>query len=134
MEYSHLSPMFGDGGDVVEGLWNAVTNFTRPDVPPAVNGGARLHEWGREDRHHIFTHWGEGDLFSVIPSFNTNCEIASLAFLRSDVVQKFHRYLDAKGGYFLHRWGDAPVRFMGVAMSMDEHYLEGIHALQCHHN
>jgi hypothetical protein len=84
--------------------------------------------------HHKFTHWGENDLFSVIPSFNTNCEVASLAFLRSKSVQDFHRYLDEKGGYFLHGWGDAPVRYLGVSMHVEEKKTEPIHGIQCIHN
>lgn len=81
-----------------------------------------------------FRSWGENNLFAQLPAFNTNCEIASLAFLRSTAVQDFHRYLDKKGGYFLHRWGDAPVRFLEVAMHIEQSHTEGIRGIRCMHN
>lgn len=123
LEYSYLAPIFGDGGDVVEGLWNAAVNYTETrKIKPF---------W--MFNHHKYNDWGEKGLFSVVPSFNTNCEVASLSFLRSKEVQEFHRYLDEKGGYFLHRWGDAPVRFLGVSMNIPEKKTEPIHGIQCVH-
>lgn len=32
------------------------------------------------------------------------------------------------------RWGDAPVRFLGVAMNVDERKTEALHGIQCAHN
>ena len=92
-----FSPRAWSRGDVVEGLWHAALNFTR-----AFGVEARwLHG------HRSFRHWGLDGLFSQVPAFNTNCEVASLALLRSDNVQKLHRFLDQKGGYFLQSDGDA---------------------------
>jgi hypothetical protein len=122
-EYAHLAPMFGDGGDVVEGLWNAAVNFTQIEgIKP---------KWLYN--HHLFSQWGADDLFNVIPSFMTNCEVASLAFLRSKQVQKLHRHLDRNGGYFLHRWGDAPVRFLQVATTIHQQQTENLHGITCQH-
>jgi hypothetical protein len=44
-EYSHLGPLFGDGGDVVEGLYNTVTNFTQERGQSHDTFGARMHFW-----------------------------------------------------------------------------------------
>lgn len=95
---SHLSLVcflfflfFSISGDVVEGLWHAAINFTvAHSVKPRWLHG-----------HPSYKDWGLDGLFSQVPSFNTNCEVASLAMLRSENVQKLHRFLDQKGGYFL---------------------------------
>ena len=46
--------------------------------------------------------------------YYTNFEIGSLEFFRSDSWQNFFSYLDSTTGFYLHRWGDAPVRFAGL--------------------
>lgn len=75
----------------MEGLWNAAVNFTAEYSVKA--------RWLHGHPRH--TDWGLNGLFSQVPAFNTNCEVASLAMLRSVNVQKLHRFLDQKGGYFL---------------------------------
>ncbi|KAK4057016.1 hypothetical protein OIO90_001916 [Microbotryomycetes sp. JL221] len=59
--------------------------------------------------------------------FWTNFEIADLRFFRSAEYQEFFRHLDEAGGFYAERWGDAPVRALGLALltSMDRiHYFE----------
>lgn len=46
--------------------------------------------------------------------FYTNFEIGSLEFFRSHQWQNFFSYLDSSNGFYLYRWGDAPVRFAGL--------------------
>jgi hypothetical protein len=46
--------------------------------------------------------------------YYTNFEIGSLEFFRSDTWQKLFNHLDSSAGFYLHRWGDAPVRFAGL--------------------
>lgn len=46
--------------------------------------------------------------------YYTNFEIGSLDYFRSDVWQSFFSFLDNSGGFYLHRWGDAPVRYAGI--------------------
>lgn len=46
--------------------------------------------------------------------YYTNFEIGSLEFFRSHHWQNFFSYLDSSTGFYLHRWGDAPVRFAGL--------------------
>ncbi|KAI8994536.1 nucleotide-diphospho-sugar transferase [Pilobolus umbonatus] len=50
--------------------------------------------------------------------FWSNFEIGSLDFFRSERYIKFFEYLDAKGGFFYERWGDAPVHSIAVAMML----------------
>eukprot|EP01135_Chromosphaera_perkinsii_P002530 Nk52_evm46s224 gene=Nk52_evmTU46s224 len=53
------------------------------------------------------------------PRFNgchfwTNMEIGSLDFFRGEGYQSYFRHLDNSGGFFYERWGDAPVRSVGL--------------------
>ncbi|KAJ2721197.1 hypothetical protein GGI07_004123 [Coemansia sp. Benny D115] len=59
--------------------------------------------------------------------FWSNFEIASLAFLRSPQYTAYFDFLDRAGGFFLERWGDAPVHSLAVAMFLDKaqvHYFD----------
>ena len=46
----------------------------------------------------------------------SNFEIADANFFRSPAYQAFFEFLDKKGGFFLERWGDAPVHSIAVAL------------------
>jgi alpha 1,2-mannosyltransferase len=46
----------------------------------------------------------------------SNFEIANFSFLRSEAYSKFFEYLDASGGFFYERWGDAPVHSIAASL------------------
>ncbi|KAF5094865.1 hypothetical protein D0Z00_003365 [Geotrichum galactomycetum] len=46
----------------------------------------------------------------------SNFEIGDLSFYRSKEYQEFFEYLDATGGFFYERWGDAPVHSIAVSL------------------
>ncbi|KAJ6506839.1 glycosyltransferase family 15 protein [Mycena sanguinolenta] len=48
--------------------------------------------------------------------FWSNFEIASLDFWRSEAYAAFFEYLDATGGFYYERWGDAPVHSIAAAL------------------
>ena len=48
--------------------------------------------------------------------FWSNFEIGDLNFFRSDEYKHFFETLDAKGGFYYERWGDAPVHSIGVSL------------------
>ncbi|KAK3246967.1 hypothetical protein CYMTET_43518 [Cymbomonas tetramitiformis] len=50
--------------------------------------------------------------------FWDNFEIGSLAFWRRDDVQAFISHIDASHGIFYHRWGDAEIHTLAVALFM----------------
>ncbi|KAI9262104.1 nucleotide-diphospho-sugar transferase [Sporodiniella umbellata] len=50
--------------------------------------------------------------------FWSNFEIASVKFMRSEGYQSYFKYLDAAGGFFYERWGDAPVHSIAVALML----------------
>ena len=47
-------------------------------------------------------------------------QVLSLRFLRSRPYSSWIRTVDAHGGIFSRRWGDAAVRFIGVSMLAQE--------------
>ncbi|KAI9504671.1 hypothetical protein GGI25_000676 [Coemansia spiralis] len=59
--------------------------------------------------------------------FWSNFEIASLGFFRSPAYTAYFDFLDRAGGFFLERWGDAPVHSLAVAMFLNKtqvHYFD----------
>lgn len=52
--------------------------------------------------------------------FWSNFEIGSFKFLRSKEYQAYFNYLDQAKGFFMERWGDAPVHSLGVAMLLNK--------------
>ena len=56
------------------------------------------------------------NLFRPVPSFYTNFEVAYLPFFRTQQHRSFLKAVDEHGGIYLHRWGDAPLRFLAVLM------------------
>ncbi|KAI1265971.1 glycolipid 2-alpha-mannosyltransferase [Xylariaceae sp. FL1019] len=56
-----------------------------------------------------------GDVWSMC-HFWSNFEIADLDFFRSSRYQRYFEYLDAQGGFYSERWGDAAVHSLAVGM------------------
>lgn len=45
----------------------------------------------------------------------SNFEISDMDFWRSEPYQKFFDFLEAKGGFYYERWGDAPVHSIAAS-------------------
>ncbi|KAI7827224.1 nucleotide-diphospho-sugar transferase [Kickxella alabastrina] len=61
--------------------------------------------------------------------FWSNFEIASLNWLRSDAYDSYFRYLDQAKGFFMERWGDAPVHSIAAGMLLNRdqvHFFDDI--------
>lgn len=54
--------------------------------------------------------------FHLVPTFSTNFEVASIQLLQSEKFQLWFNAVDSSGGIYLHRWGDAPLRFVGLSL------------------
>lgn len=52
--------------------------------------------------------------------YNTNLEIVDMDFFRGSDYQNYFNHLDFTGNIFYRRWGDAPIRWLGVRMFMAE--------------
>ena len=48
--------------------------------------------------------------------FYNNFEISRLSLWLSEDYQRFITYIDRLGGIYYHRWGDAPIKSIAVAM------------------
>jgi hypothetical protein len=48
--------------------------------------------------------------------YYTNFEIVHMPFFRGQQYQAYFRDLDSTEGFYAHRWGDAPIRLLGLAM------------------
>lgn len=46
--------------------------------------------------------------------YYTNFEVVRLSQLRSETYQRFYQHLRRTGGIYFHRWGDAPIRHLGL--------------------
>lgn len=69
----------------------------------------------------------QADLFKFIQGsddgynrchFWTNFEVISLDWVRSDEYNSLMEYLDQSGGFYLERWGDAPLRTLAVVETL----------------
>jgi hypothetical protein len=46
----------------------------------------------------------------------SNFEIADMDFWRGEAYSKFFEFLEAKGGFYYERWGDAPVHSIAASL------------------
>jgi hypothetical protein len=51
-----------------------------------------------------------------VRAFSTNLEVMDLAFWSRREVQHFVHFVDCSGGIYWNRWGDAPLRYLAMAM------------------
>lgn len=85
-------------------LWNTTMDFFR------------LHpEYLAEDNLMNFLSNDNGTTYTLC-HFWGNFEIANFNIWRSPAFRAYFDYLDNAGGFFYERWGDAPVRSIGVSL------------------
>ncbi|KAI0701302.1 glycosyltransferase family 15 protein [Cytidiella melzeri] len=85
-------------------LWDTVKKFTQenPQYLQSNNAMAYMSDNG-------------GDSYNLC-HFWSNFEIADMNFWRGEAYTKFFDYLDATGGFYYERWGDAPVHSIAAAL------------------
>ena len=66
--------------------------------------------------------------------FWSNFEIASFQFLRSTQYQAYFQHLDRANGFFMERWGDAPVHSLAAAMFLNKSQVHHFHDIGYRHN
>ena len=106
LSYGYIWKHF-DSSECTTGLWNATRQFIK--------------------EHHVtptfFETWREPRLF-----YN-NFEISRTDIWKSAGYVQYADYLDHLGGIYYHRWGDAPIKGLGLSLfvSMEKiHYFEDI--------
>ena len=94
-----------DAEDCVRGLWDLAEDFlSKKNVSLNVN----------ESSFHILK---EPNVF-----YN-NFEISHMSLWRNPLWLQFADYIDQSFGIYLHRWGDAPLRTIGVGMMISKSQL-----------
>jgi alpha 1,2-mannosyltransferase len=56
---------------------------------------------------------------SKIPNgtmFYTNFELGKLSFFKNEPYKKFYNAIKNSGGIYINRWGDAPIKYLGVKL------------------
>ncbi|KAF9530779.1 glycosyltransferase family 15 protein [Crepidotus variabilis] len=66
--------------------------------------------------------------------FWSNFEIADMDFWRSPAYTAFFEYLDAQGGFYYERWGDAPVHSIAAALFLSREQIHFFHDIGYEHN
>jgi len=57
--------------------------------------------------------------------YYTNFEVCNLQWFNSEEYMNFYDKIDKSGGIMTGRWGDAPIRYLGVNMFMDKKNIHG---------
>jgi len=52
--------------------------------------------------------------------FYTNFELGKVSWFLTSGYMDFYNYLDKTGGIYTKRWGDAPIKFLGISILMDQ--------------
>ncbi|KAI0690378.1 glycosyltransferase family 15 protein [Cytidiella melzeri] len=66
--------------------------------------------------------------------FWSNFEIASLDFWRGEAYSKYFDYIDATGGFYYERWGDAPVHSIGAGLFLRSDQIHWFSDIGYEHN
>ncbi|CED85435.1 glycosyltransferase family 15 protein [Phaffia rhodozyma] len=90
--------------ETIPTLWDATKEFMELHPEHIVEGnsmGFLSDDGGKEYNHCHF--W-------------SNFEIGDLDFWRGDAYMDYFNFLEAKGGFYYERWGDAPVHSIGAGL------------------
>jgi alpha 1,2-mannosyltransferase len=52
--------------------------------------------------------------------FYTNFELGKVSWFLTSEYMNFYNYIDKSGGIYTKRWGDAPIKFLGINLFMSE--------------
>ena len=103
-KYGYIEPAVQiDNPKVVLGLWDCVG------------------DWADKNDHLIHPNKIQNGMM-----YYTNFEIGSIDWFTNSKYNSFYEHIDASGGIFNGRWGDAPIRFLGVNMLMDRQHIQNI--------
>eukprot|EP01135_Chromosphaera_perkinsii_P002531 Nk52_evm47s224 gene=Nk52_evmTU47s224 len=77
---------------------------------------------GEKTKHNENTAWNVNKKLGKYNGchFWTNMEIGDLNFFRGEKYQAYFDHLEKSGGFFYERWGDAPVRSLGLGLLVDK--------------
>jgi hypothetical protein len=102
--------ILGDDRRCVRGLWNATRSFLASPTARRISGYAL----GYNRNASFFEEWNEPNVF-----YN-NFEISHLSIWKNPLWKAYMHEIDASGGIFYHRWGDAPIHSIGVSLMLSK--------------
>jgi len=88
----------------IKTLWKTVKEFTK-----------KHPEYVQKNNTMGFMSVNGGETYNLC-HFWSNFEIADMDFWRGKIYTEFFEYLDATGGFYYERWGDAPVHSIAAAL------------------
>lgn len=94
--------------DTIPSLWNSTQAFMRQHAQQLPKANLMEYVTTNSEQDYNLCH------------FWSNFEIGGFKFLRSEEYQAYFRHLDQARGFFMERWGDAPVHSLGVAMLLNK--------------
>ena len=65
--------------------------------------------------------------------YYTNFELGKVSFFLGNEYQSFYKKIDETGGIYIHRWGDAPIKYLGVNMFMDKDKVKPVRGFTYQH-
>lgn len=108
--------------NTIPSLWNKVVEFLEEN-PSLLHPNNSLATFVKGSKIDWAGHASPAAALSAVTyngcHFWSNFEIGDLAFFRGEAYQRLFRWLDSTGGYFLERWGDAPMHTLAVASLLD---------------
>jgi hypothetical protein len=114
-EYGFILPAVGrDHPKVVEGLWNKTSKYI--------------------SENNIKTQIS----INTIPDgqfYYTNFEIGKISsFSEGSQYYKFYRFIRSTGNIFIKRWGDAPIKMLGVNLFINKKAIRPVHGFVYQHS
>ena len=112
-KYGFIAPGIQiDHHTVIEGLWQA------------------SNQWMHETDKSIYIDC------TTIPNgkmFYTNFELGYIPWFKESGYMEYYNYLDNTGGFFTKRWGDAPIKYLGINMLMDKKHIQPVTGITYQH-
>ena len=115
--YNYIRP---DRNTVVKDLWKDLYQFLDLESQSISQNDYKytknvLHTWKNMMKKHPKFKF---NYKNIIPAVYTNFEVVRLSlFDKNKILNDFSKYIDEKGGIYKYRWGDAPLRFIQIAIT-----------------
>ena len=100
-----------DSAECIVDLWETVKRFVQI----------------KNIRPEFFSEWENGTMF-----YN-NFELSKVSFWYSEAYQTYVDYIDKAGGIYYNRWGDAPIKSIGLSLFMPEKKIHHFNDIGYHH-
>jgi hypothetical protein len=65
--------------------------------------------------------------------FYTNFELGKVSWFLTSEYMRFYNELDKTGGFYTKRWGDAPIKFLGINLLMESKHIIPVHGFTYQH-